>query len=467
MTRTDVPPRVHNGGALIPALTFASVTTLVIAGVGTLILSHSNRARVEAAHSKAIHLAEAGINYEIDWASLDPNNEDQPHHVVPSHGQSGIKAVAIGKGKFEVGIVAEDGSPWKAGNPMKVISTGTYGGVSRTIEAVGRPQSVFGGMYSQHNFAVFGLKEVRLNGATNEIVGNLGTNGSVDFNPSRSSMVTGDIVFFGCNTNISGSNVYKESSPKALPTVSELAAQRFSGGLTYLKANNDNANLKKFNPSLLNYLLTNLVGAGFTKSTWTLTNNSFNTLLPDLHAGDKPKKSGGYRYNTDSDGLYGKKVLIMPPGNYYFESVSVTSGTAAILVDNSQGPVSIWIGGSGTSGDSLNCTIILTDPDPSTFRIYYGKKADLSVNGTTWLPGVIYAVDSSKTSSVTMSGNTTIYGSVFAWYVRLNGTNTIEHPGPGSSIGYHGDPVVGYSYGGQWREVNAQGESVFPDGTKY
>ncbi|GMV89390.1 MAG: hypothetical protein AMXMBFR81_23210 [Chthonomonas sp.] len=467
MNQTGIPSRTRTGGALISALTFASVTTLVIAGVGSLMLSHSNRARVEAAHSKAIHLAEAGINYEIDWASLDPNNEDQPHHVVPSHGQSGIKAVAVGKGKFEVGIVSEDGSPWKAGSPMKVISTGTYGGVSRTIEAVGRPQSVFGGMYSHHNFGAFGLTNVRLNGAPNRIEGNLGTNGSVTFHPSWSSMVTGDIVFFGSNPTISGPNVYRESESKSFPTVSELVAQRFEGGWSYLKTNNDNANLKKFNPNLLNYLLTNVVGAGFTKATWTLTNNSFNTLVPDLHAGDKPKKSGGYRYNTDSDGLYGKKVLIMPPGNYYFESVSVTSGSAAILVDNSKGPVNIWIGGSGTSGDSLNCTMILTDPDPRTFRIYYGKKADLSVNGTTWLPGAIYAVDDSKTSSVTMSGNTTIYGSVVAWYVRLNGTNTIEHPGPGSSIGYYGDPVVGYSYGGQWREVNAQGDSVFPDGTKY
>ncbi|MBZ0213575.1 MAG: hypothetical protein K8H99_07235, partial [Nitrospirae bacterium] len=159
MKRTAIPIRNQTGGALIPALTFASVTTLVIAGVGTLVLSHSDRARVEAAHSKAIHLAEAGINYEIDWASLDPNNTDQPHHVTPSNGQRGIKAMAVGKGKFEVGIVAEDGSAWKAGSPMKLISTGTYDGVSRTIEAVGRPQSVFGGMYSQHNFGVFGLKE--------------------------------------------------------------------------------------------------------------------------------------------------------------------------------------------------------------------------------------------------------------------------------------------------------------------
>lgn len=466
MNQTTPTKRVC-GGALISALTFASVTTLVIAGVGTLVLSHADRTRVEAAHSKAIHLAEAGINYEIDWVSLDPNNEDQPHHITPANSQMGIKAVPVGKGKFEVGIVSEDGGPWKAGNPMKVISTGTYDGVSRTIEAVGRPQSAFGGMYSQHNFGVFGLKEVRLNGATNEIVGSLGTNGTVDFNPSRSSMVTGDIVFYGTNPTISGPNVYKESTAKALPTVPELAAQRFSGGLTYLKTNNDNNNLKKFNPSALNYLLTNLVGAGFTRSSWTLNNSSFTGLLRDLHAGDKPKKSGGYRYATQADGLYGKNVLIMPPGNYYFESVSVTSGSAAILVDNARGPVNIWIGGSGTSGDALNATIILTDPNPSTFRVYYGKKADLSVNGTTWLPGVIYAVDASKTSSVTMSGNTTIYGSVFAWYVRLNGTNTIEHPGPGSSIGYLGDPVVGYSYGGQWREVNTQGESVFPDGTKY
>lgn len=467
MNRTANPSRIHFGGALISALTFASVTTLVIAGVGTLMLSHSDRVRVEAAHSKAIHLAEAGINYEMDWISLDPNNEDQPHHIFPSGGQSGMKAVAVGKGKFEVGIVAEDGSPWKPGNPMKVISTGTYDGVSRTIEAVGRPQSAFGGLSSQHNFGVFGLTNVRLNGATNKIKGNLGTNGTVSFNPNRSSMVTGDLVFFGSNPNISGSNVYKESTAKSFPTVDELAAQRFTGGLTYLKANNDNAKLKKFNPGLLNYLLNNLVSAGFTRSTWTLSNSCFSGLVADLHAGDKPKKSGGYRYNTDSDGLYGKKVLIMPPGNYYFENVSVTSGSFAILVDNASGPVNIWIGGRCTMGDSLNCTIILTDPDPSTFRIYYGKKADLSVNGTTWLPGVIYAVDSSKTSSVTMSGNTTIYGSVFAWYVRLNGTNTIEHPGPGSTIGYYGDPVVGYGYGGHWREVNAQGESVFPDGTKY
>ena len=55
--------RKQRGGALIGALVFTVVISMLLAGIGTLSVSHYARANAECDYANALYVAEAGINY--------------------------------------------------------------------------------------------------------------------------------------------------------------------------------------------------------------------------------------------------------------------------------------------------------------------------------------------------------------------------------------------------------------------
>ncbi|MCW5943374.1 MAG: hypothetical protein KIS66_14175 [Fimbriimonadaceae bacterium] len=447
---------IRRGGVLLSVLAFAAITSLIMAAVGMLVLSHLSTSRAEAGYAKAISVAEAGANYELEWIGNDPNNPNRAHQHFPNTGQPGVVTLNVpGGGTATVGVKSVEGGNWLVGSPVKVVATGTVDGVSRTVEVLANPVSVMAPAQAADEYAVFGLSSVRLNGAGSRVTGSVGTNETYSATGGAGA-VSGNIAFGGVTPSVTGPRVYRQATPYAYPTVSELARRYHSAGMTAWKTQNNNDRLLKFNPNNTRFLLSEAVNAGYTKSSWTLSNSSFGkspALTDDGFSGDR---AGGGRYSNASDGLYGKKVLIFPPGDYYFESIGLTSNQSAILVDNASGPVRIWIGGN-SSGDSLHVTTLLTNPsDPGSFRVLYAKSAELSVTGTAYVSGVFYAVDDLGRSSIKLSGNSYVNGMLIANDVTISGNSEVGFP-TAPLRPHAADPARAYRYANQWRELDARG----------
>src|ERR1700694_3503931 len=117
MTMQTFPnQRKRPGSALISALVFTVITAICLAGIGTLSVSHYNRASVEGDYAAALNLAEAGINYEIRKISRDATTADQAGSSTPPG-----TTVSFGGGTFRVYCSNRDGTtPWASPNPLYI-----------------------------------------------------------------------------------------------------------------------------------------------------------------------------------------------------------------------------------------------------------------------------------------------------------------------------------------------------------
>lgn len=444
----------RHGGALISVLAFAAISSLIVACVGVLVLSHLSRGRTEANYAKAISVAEAGVSHELEWIAGDPDNPNRAHQYHPTSGQPGVATIVVpGGGTAVVGVRSEAGGNWSVGSALKVVSTGTVNGVSRTVEVLAKPDSAMAPTHPEDQYTVFGLRSVTLSGANSRIVGSAGTNGSFSAT-GGSNAVSGKLTFGGVNPSVSGSRVYRQATAMPYPSVSDLARHFHATGMAGWKTQNNNDRIRMFNPGNARYLLSEAASAGFSKSNWPLVNGSFSGVTTDLHTGDR---AGGGRYSNSAEGIYGDKVLIFPPGDYYFEEVRLTTGQGSVLVDNASGPVRIWIGGNNGSDDTIHMTTLLTNPnDPGTFRVLYGKPQELSVTGTTYVSGVYYAVDDAGRSSIKLAGNSFVSGMLIANDVRIVGNSVVSYPS-NPLVSQPRDPARGYRVANQWRELDSQG----------
>ncbi len=442
----------------------------MVGAVGMVMVSHVARSRTEAQYVSALYLAERGLSHELKWIEGDPFNVNRAHQKTPGAGQPGPLTVNQPYGSFKVSVTNIDGTgPWVPGNPIRIESTGTSRGVSRTIEAKAYPDSVIGPVVAADQFAIFGQKSVSITGTGSKVVGTVGTNGSFSATKGASA-VNGVLLFCGTNPSVTGANVYKETQKRAFPTVDQIVNDEFPGGWTYLKANNSNDKIRRFRLSI--GVLTDVVLAGFKKTSYTMTNTTFHVTgeLYNMNVLDKPKSQGGTRYATQNQGLYNKLVLIFPPGDYYFENWGLTYDYKAILVDNAKGPVRIWIGGTSSSNDQWQSPTFLTNPaDPGSFRVYYGKNKTLTVSGTAAMPGLFYGINNGSSSNITASGGTVITGAIFGENITISSssgqTTTVDYP-TNVTLGLSSDPGSRLIMRGGWREVGSGG-SVFVDGTSH
>ena len=124
---------------------------------------------------------------------------------------------------------------------------------------------------------------------------------------------------------------------------------------------------------------------------------------------------------------------------------------------------------SGMAGnDVINLNVYFTDPNPSTFRLYYAKCAQITIGGNSYFYGGIYAVQKSCSGSptVNVNGGSKIYGSVLANYINISGGSQIIFPANGVEIQNGNDFSLWFGFKDQWIEVSPTGGSnVFPDGT--
>jgi Tfp pilus assembly protein PilX len=472
--------RLQKGGVLVTALIFAAIISLFALGVAVVATSHLSRSTVESDYATAIQLADAGINYELRHLGQNSTTAGtRAHQAAPSTGQPGPYTGTVsgipGGGSFTVSVMNEDGTgPWAPPNGLKIRSTGMVNGISRTVEITGQKRGLF------DDYAIFSLVEGKVAGSTSMINGNMGSNGPVYFSGGAASTnVQGELTYNGYpsqnptevkpanNSGFEeGPNVWWNPDPMPWPTISEIADQLFPGGLAWLRTNNNNANARQFSTSDLTYSVANAVVVGV--GTGNLRNQSFSSFTTDLNVQDQPPT--GNRYHDGDEGIYNTKTMILPPGDYYFNNLTLSNANngPGILIDNASGMVRIWIDGGSGPNDSLDCPVMFTSSDKNRFRLYYNNCASLSISGNSTFNGSIYAYNSGCARStfpeIEVGGSSVINGSTIAPRIWVHGNSMINFPNNGAGSAAS-DYTLWYGFLNTWREINPSGGALFPDGT--
>lgn len=371
-----------------------------------LAVSHYERTQVESDYACALNLAEAGVNYEYWKISQDPTTADQVSQSNPQ----GV-TYSYGNGTFTVYCTNMDGStPWSVPSNLYVVCTGTLNGTSRTIKVSSK------GFNPPGKYAIYTMNSLSVwNGTAISITGDVGTNNQFDF--SGHPGISGDVYFDGpaagwYNGNNPGGYT-QVTEPRALQwnTVDQIANNMFPaasdppGGLAFLATHNDNA-----------------------KASPAITSNSITS-----------------------------SVTLVGPGNYYLTTINL-SGNKSITLDNTNGPINIWIGPSGGTG---TCTFrggtsaIAPSSDVSkACTIYVATQSGITLAGNQTLDASIYAYNKdafgNSYGAVVNSGNPTINGQILGNDVNLNGNITVNYyPGVNkpTSFGYYG-------FNNSWQELN-------------
>lgn len=490
------------GFTLITALAFSLIVGTVLAGIGSLSMSHFGRSKVEGSYANAVALADAGINYEFRWVSLDPTQVKSgcttgtPGCPDQFPGYTGSVAGVPGTYTVYVHDWANGSCTGTWTNPLGdvcVQATGTVDGISRTVRVHGIHKSVF------DEFAIFAISSGTFNGGgaqgQSSIVGDMGTNGQVKFNGSTNTgYVNGTLYYNGSGTqgDPAGSNTATNSDAVKFPTVSDWANKLFpSGGLTYLQTNNSNANIKQLKstdtalvsePTIAGLTLADvnskLDSAGYTAASRNLTDPTNSTPSDTSALDNSASPSSSWRFvfpgglsgvTVGSFGTFGKRLLIFPPGDYYFTSMSLKGGTTGLLFLTHLGPIHIWIDNPSSGPnkqDDLSTSAVFTDYTPSKFRIFYNKCNQLNMTGSSVFPGGFYAVNPAcgpTNPMMNIGGNGAIFGSVITQYFTVGGTTQIVFP---NNAG--GDPTdfaLWFGFKDNWKEVSTNGNPVFVDGT--
>jgi hypothetical protein len=394
------------GGVLISALAFVTITSLMVAGIVTLAVSHYAREQTEADYVTALALAEAGVNYEFRKISANVANADQR----PNGTSPGV-SYTFGGGTFAVYCAKQDGTtPWVPPGTLNVMCTGTINGVSRSLLVSGKGYSI------TPNYAMFGVSNNQtsiINGTPTTVGGDIGTDGTFIFNGHPT--ISGAVDFNGAGSGWAAPpnatyTVNYLPNPVVWPTVSTIASQIVPGGngLAGLATVNDNATATP--PIVNNFVLIN--GAG------TLT----------LHG-----KPGG--------------------ANYYVTSLTM-NGTASVVFDNSLGPINIWQGPAGSSSTfifngGIAAKTNVQDPTKKV-SIYVATTNDVIMNGNTELDAGIYNYNGpANGGNVILNGSPIVNGSIIAYKFTCNGNPTVNY-----QTGFFQTTGAGYyGFDDQWLEI--------------
>ncbi len=403
MTNSFRIRKAQRGAILISALAFTVISAMLVTGMLTVSTSYFARTQSEADYERALALAEAGVNYEFRKISQNTTNADQR----PNGTSPGV-SYNLGGGTFAIYCAnSNNTTPWTPPGNLIVYCTGTINGISRQLQVTGKGYSV------TPNFALFGVQNGLMNGAPSVPTGDVGTNGSLNFNGDPT--VGGHVDFNGAGSGWSptpcGSyNVQHFANPVGWPTVSAIASQTVAGGLATLATTNDNA------------LATSSPSGAFTGT--TIFMNGSGTLT--LHG-----KAGG--------------------ANYYVTSL-LLNGSPRIVFDNSAGPINLWEGPAGASSAFIfngGSAAIRNSVDPTKkVSMYIATNNDVIMNGNTELDAGVYNYQSASSGNVIMNGSPAVYGSVIANRFTMNGSPTINY-----QSGYFQTSGNGYyGFNDQWLE---------------
>lgn len=483
---------MRSGFTLITSLAFTLVVGTVLAGVGTVAMSHYSRSRVEGNYANIVSISDAGINWELARISSNitdtslPDQWNSPRTVSLNTltGMSGFDTST----NFKVHVRAWgsncDGSAtWTAPADMCIESTGTYHGISRTVRAHAQAMSVFG------EYAIYAYNSATFNGTGQSqkdgTVGNMGTNGPVDFNGVLGTGAVGGLMSFnGPNSQLTkgsdAGNTAHNPDPVIFPSIAQIANSTFSGGLSWLATHNNNANVKVLKstdptlssePTVAGLTLTDvnskLVSAGYTVSSRSFGSSS--GLVKDTSTLDL--SSTGTRFVMPGDqyytkfGLNGDKPIFFPPGDYYVSDLNF-GGTPVFLTH--LGQVRIWVDSTTGGTDDISKTdFFFTDTTPSKFRLYYNKCGTIKMRGHALIHGGIYGIKPTCNNSPELNeaGGDVVYGSVIMNVFTVSGGSKVIFPNDGGSDST--DAALWYGFKDHWQEVSANTNPVFVDGTSH
>jgi len=497
--------------ALVAAISITLIGSMLVVASVSYSYAHRSLNQSRTDSESALLIAEGGINDEMNYiqqniyASNWSGRSSAPTTATgePYPGRKGTIGGVPGTYWVFTSADAAGTTPWAGQGTMFITANAKVGGSWRKIQVegpvggfpaiggnpnpLGPPnmgQSIFG------DFTIFGYDSnsngnqpcLGIIGSSNvSVVGNVGVNSRVQ--NSGVISYTG-----GYNYNTSGTSqtqlatapFYNDAQPFRFPTIRSIIKNTYSGaaGYTepwdYIKATYNNSAPKQWRSGLTTgspLSAANVISAGYPSTgsdSITLVNKKGNKLGRWEGLNSKPGTS--------------VKQLILPPGDYYFETVQLLFNSETELVIDNAGltvggnpnkvPVRFWINGDqGGGADFVSCPISLTDPnDASTFRIYFGKdngefEFDRDVNypsGSDYsVVGCVYAVNQewqSTTSSTKIDfigGNSSskrirLKGSLIADRVEFNGHCYAEHAGP--SIVNPSDPILGIGFTGKYKE---------------
>lgn len=392
---------------LLTVLFFVLITSIILAGIGSLVVSDYMAVQKGQAYDNALYVAQAGVNYELNKIAVNSATADQKN----GSGAPGT-SYTTAAGTFSVYIMqvsagGTESTPWTSGNNMNVYSTATVNGISRTVKVTALP---VGGSSGGSGYGAFGASQGLINGTPTTVNGSVGTNGFLNFNGQPT--VTGNVVFNGASSNWQSPpnktySVVHNATAQSWPTVEAIAVSTFgSTGLSYVASHNDNS---LASPAIV--------------STTLLINSGTQTFVG---------KAGG--------------------ANYYLTSLTC-NGNSQIYFNNTNGPINIWVGPSGSSSTFVfnggtSAVKMSTDPTKPV-KIYFGTTNDIQQNGNTEIDAGIYSLNNSGSGRVILNGNPVVNGSIISNMFTFNGNPTVNYTTGYFSIG----GSVYYAVSNNWTEV--------------
>ena len=395
----------HRGGILLNILFIMVIISILIAGMTQLMVSDLSIGKVEANYSNSMVVAEAGVNYELRKISNNSATADQKNAT----GTPGT-TYTTSAGTFQVYVTQRnsDGTEpaWVPTNNLWIYSTGGINNLTRTVKVA----AVAYTNTPTTSYAVFGVASGIMNTSPTIVNGDVGTNGFFTFNGHPT--ISGSVIFNGASSNWQSPpngtyTVVHNASALVWPTVEQLAVTAFgSTGLAYVAAHNDNA-----------------------LASPVISNNQVLVSSNQTFVG----KAGG--------------------ANYYLTNLTL-NGSAQLVFNNTNGPITIWVGPSGSS-TTVNvsggaASVKMTTDPTKPVKLYVATSNDIAINGSNELDAGIYNINNAKSGQIIFNGNANIYGSLFGNAFTFNNTPTVH-----AVQGYF-SPTGGLTYFGivpPWYEV--------------
>ncbi len=468
--------RRNRGLTIITALVFSLIAALFVGAAVALGGASYNQSVERDWVEKSQLLAEAGLNYEMNYIGTRSQTNQSPYYHSnttqagePYPGQPGT-IPEVPEGKFWVystpganGAITVTCTAAVGGSAATVGGVTTWsGGAVKTISASGSYWSIFG------LYAVCALDEqgsangsnpaLDYTGANVKIVGTVCTNWTTSGQNSNVSYTSGINANTGSsNYGVSmpsgqgqlpkqtGATLVDQSYPEIFGTVPEVMRTLFNltastDPFTWLSTNNNNDQIRVFKSvgAALNNGGTQT--AGFTQSETTFFDTNPPGSFKNILAPQGNQTNGAWTGVTGTDptiGAYaGKVALIFPPGDYYFTDVQISYiSNYEIIIDNaglttaagsnaSKKQVRWFIGNGKTpTTDYISLPMHMTDSsDPSTFRVMYAKdgctfefRRDSNMpSGAFNLVGAVYAVTNhiTSTTNYTLVNGTKMTGTI-------------------------------------------------------
>ncbi len=400
----------QRGAILLNVLIFLVIISILLAGMAQLMVSDYSIGKVEKDYANSLVVAESGINYELRKISTDGKMADQKNAT----GAAGTSyTTAAGNVQVYVTQRNSDGTEptWTPGKNLWIYSTGGVNGLTRTVKVAASPYS----NVPIADYAVFGVSEGIMNGSATTVNGNVGTNYIFTFNAHPT--INGNVEFNGASSDWQSPPngtylVVHNPNPINWPTVEAIAVTTFgSQGLSYVAAHNDNA---LASPAIANNIV--------------LTGGSGNQTFVG--------KAGG--------------------AHYYLTSLTC-NGNSNVVFDNTNGPITIWVGPSGASGTFTmhggSAAIKLTTDPSKAIRIYIATNNDVTLAGNAELDAGVYNVNAAALGRIIFSGTPNIYGMVIGNKFTFNGNPTVGYVASTQGYFYPSGSVSYYSCVPPWMEI--------------